>query len=294
MHKIYLSRAQSRVLAMDQPIGDPYGGPAYGEKNDPVSAMIGVAALSAGSSMLASGEQADAASDAADASASASKYSADIQKEMYDQTREDQTPWLETGQSALEQLAQYMGIGESNGQDGYGSLTKDFSMDDYEADPGYAFRLSEGEKALERSASSRGGLYSGRYLKDLTRFSQDTASQEYGNAYNRYQSNQTNQYNRLASLAGVGQTANNALSDAGSSYANSVGNLTMTDAANQGNLSLAAGNANASGYSGVANALGKINWGSLGGSSTSSGWNDDTMSYGSGGNWAGNSTGFDW
>lgn len=150
----------------------------------------------------------------------------------------------------------------------FGSLLKSFSMADYQADPGYAFRVSEGQKALERSAAARGGLYSGRAAKDLTRFGQDQGSQEYQNAFNRYQSNQNNQFNRLASIAGVGQTANNALSTAGTNYANSVGNIGMTNAANQGNAALASGNARASGYMGIASALGNVNWGSLGGSSS--------------------------
>src|SRR5690606_37916407 len=32
-------------------------------------------------------------------------------------------------------------------------------------DPGYAFRLKEGQKALDRQASAAGGLYSGGQLK---------------------------------------------------------------------------------------------------------------------------------
>lgn len=45
--KIYLSRAQTRVMAMEHPIGDPTGGPAYGERNDPVSAIVAVATMAA-------------------------------------------------------------------------------------------------------------------------------------------------------------------------------------------------------------------------------------------------------
>ena len=153
----------------------------------------------------------------------------------------------------------------------FGSLANNFTLADYQADPGYAFRLAEGQKALERSAAARGGLYSGRAMKDMNAYAQGQASQEYGNAYNRYQSNQNNQYNRLASIAGVGQTANNALAQSGQNYANQVGNLTMTNAANQGNAALVGANARMSGYAGLGNALGKVNWGSLGGGSGGSG-----------------------
>ena len=47
MSKIYLSRSISRTLSADHPVGDPTGGAAYGEKNDPVSAILSVAAMGA-------------------------------------------------------------------------------------------------------------------------------------------------------------------------------------------------------------------------------------------------------
>lgn len=45
MQKTYLSRAMTRAMALDHPIGDPTGGPAYGEKNDPISAVISIASM---------------------------------------------------------------------------------------------------------------------------------------------------------------------------------------------------------------------------------------------------------
>ena len=43
--KIYLSRAMTKAMSADHPIGDPTGGPAYGERNDPVSAIIAVSTM---------------------------------------------------------------------------------------------------------------------------------------------------------------------------------------------------------------------------------------------------------
>ena len=159
----------------------------------------------------------------------------------------------------------------------YGSLLKPFSMEDYQADPGYAFRLSEGQKGLERSAAARGGLYSGRAMKDMDAYSQGMASQEYGNAYNRYNTDQTNTFNRLATVAGYGQTANNQVQQAGSQYANNAGNIMTDNAANQGNALMSAANSQASSYSGIAKALGSVNWGGLTGKSGTSG--GGTLSY---------------
>jgi hypothetical protein len=107
-------------------------------------------------------------------------------------------------------------------------------MADYQEDPGFKFRLAEGQKAIERSAAARGGLNSGATLKALTNYGQGAASEEYQNAYNRFNSDRDQRFNRLASIAGVGQTATNQVSQAGQSAANAIGQSQM-----------AVGNANA-------------------------------------------------
>jgi hypothetical protein len=125
----------------------------------------------------------------------------------------------------------------------FGKYTRDFSMQDFQADPGYAFRMSEGMKGLERSAAARGGLLSGAAMKGIQRFGQDLGSQEYMNAFNRYQTNRANQLNPLQSLSGAGQTSANTLSSAAGQYGQGA-----SEAAYQG------ANARASGYVGSANA----------------------------------------
>lgn len=211
------------------------------------TAVVGGAVIGGVASYLGSEAQSDAARDAASASADSARYSTDIQKQIYDQTRADQTPWREAGANALAQLT--AGTGEG------GDLVRPFSMADYEADPGYAFRMSEGMKAIERSAAARGGALSGGALRATERFGQGLASDEYGRAFERYQVNQGNRFNRLASLAGVGQTANAATGQAGSNYANAITGISQADATNQGNAILAAGNARASGYAGIGSSL---------------------------------------
>lgn len=126
----------------------------------------------------------------------------------------------------------------------FGSLMRDFGMSDFQADPGYAFRQSEGMKALQRSAAARGGLLSGGAAKDTLRFSQGLASDEYGRAFDRFQVNRSNKLNPLQSLAGVGQTSANTIGQAGQTYATNAGNAIMSG-----------GNARASGYVGKANAI---------------------------------------
>lgn len=99
-------------------------------------------------------------------------------------------------------------------------------------DPGYQFRRDEGMRGLENSAAARGGLLSGKFIRNAQRYGQDLASQEYSNAFNR-----------LAGIAGVGQQQAQQLAGLGSEYAGDVGQNMMN-----------AANARASGYVGKANA----------------------------------------
>jgi len=118
-----------------------------------------------------------------------------------------------------------------------------FSMDQFQQDPGYAFRMREGLKALDRSAAARGGLLGGNQLRGVTQFGQDLASQEYTNAFNRYQSERAARLNPVQSLAGMGQS--NA-----ATMAQQAGQFGQNMAEN----ALMRGNMRASGYAGIANA----------------------------------------
>lgn len=52
-------------------------------------------------------------------------------------------------------------------------------------DPGYQFRLNQGQRALEASAAGRGVLRTGGTLKDILGYGQSLASQEYQNVFDR-------------------------------------------------------------------------------------------------------------
>ena len=102
---------------------------------------------------------------AADTQANAARRAADLQKEQFDITNEQQRPWREAGGRALgkfESMADY----------------KPFDMNAFTQDPGYGFRLKQGQKALDASAAARGGLISGNALRAATAFGQDMGSQE--------------------------------------------------------------------------------------------------------------------
>jgi hypothetical protein len=50
----------------------------------------------------------------------------------------------------------------------------------FEADPGFQFRLQQGEEAINRANAARGGRAGGRALKELSEFNQGLASQAFG------------------------------------------------------------------------------------------------------------------
>jgi hypothetical protein len=104
----------------------------------------------------------------------------------------------------------------------FGSLAKNFGMDDFQTDPGYQFRLAEGQKALERKLNASGKTFSPEAAKALLGYNQDMGTNEYNNAYNRFNIDQDNLFNRLATLSGFGQTASGQIANAGTNYANAA------------------------------------------------------------------------
>lgn len=180
-------------------------------------------------------KQADATTEAAQIGANASAAASAAQERMFNRQVELQEPWRQAGQNALNKLVPLTDY-------------KKFGMSDFTQDPGYAFRLSEGQKALDRSAAARGGLISGSALKAASRYGQDMGSQEYTNAFNRYQTERAAQLQPLQSLAGVGQTAANTLGNAAGTYGTNMSNIALGAGANAGNAALAQGNIRASQY----------------------------------------------
>jgi len=143
-------------------------------------------------------------------------------EDVMGQTREANAyldPYAYTGQAANERLSALAGIG--------GDPTQALALD-----PGYQFRLAEGQKALEKSAAARGGILGGGTLKALTRYAQGAASQEFGSAFDRLSSlanrgvtTSTTMGNNLTRGAEFGATL-------GFNAANAAGGM-RTDAARQ-------------------------------------------------------------
>lgn len=197
-----------------------------------------------------SNSQAKAAKSAANQQYQASKEATQVQKDMYDQTRKDLSPYAQAGTNALKQLMGGMG---SNGQ-----FMQEYSGQDIYSDPSYQFRLQQGQDAIQSSAAAQGGLLSGATLKALQNYGQESASQEYGNAYNRFNADQTNRYNRLSNLVGLGQNAAAQQGNAGMQTAQAVASNTMAGANAQAAGTIAAGNRTANNFSSLLGATGTI------------------------------------
>ena len=162
------------------------------------------------------------ASKAAKTQAASADRASQIQQENFEQTREDLMPYKQAGDTALGQL-----MGQMT-PDGYFNQT--YTGQDIYSDPSYQFRLQQGQDAIQSSAAARGGLLSGATLKALQNYGQESASQEYSNAYNRFNADQTNRYNRLSNLVGIGQNAAAQVGNAGAQTSQAIANNTMAGA----------------------------------------------------------------
>jgi hypothetical protein len=196
------------------------------------AAILGSAVLGGLMSNKAASTQASAAQSAADAQLQAAREANALQQRIYEESVGRQQPFLQGGTEDYNRLRALM-------TGGPGAAQQFLQMD-----PGYGFRLAEGQKALDRQAAARGGLISGAALKAATRYGQELGSQEFQNAYNR-----------LAGLADVGPRAAGVMSSLGQTYGQQAGqNLMAGGQAAAGGITNAAG-ARSSGYIGGANAL---------------------------------------
>lgn len=211
--------------------------------------------IGAGIGLIGASKSAKASKSAANQEYASAMAAVDEDRRQYDQSRTDSEPWRKAGGSAVDEMSRLLGIGGDAASSGYGSLAKPFSMADYQADPGYAFRLQEAQKAIERGASAKGMLKSGAALKALDRYSQDYASNEYASAYDRFNQNQTNLYNRLAGVSGTGQTANSNLASIGQQTAQSIGGHLTDGGSAKAAGTVGASNAWSSGLQGIGNTV---------------------------------------
>lgn len=205
--------------------------------------------IPAAATLIGARSNAKAATEAANTTAAAADRASEAQERMFERQVQLQEPWRQAGETALNKLVPMA------------TEYTPFGMEQFQADPGYAFRMAEGMKALERSAAARGGLLSGNMLKGIQRYGQNLASDEYTNAFNRYQTERNAQLAPLQSLAGLGQTTAQQIGAAGVGFANRIGDIGM----NQANIAANAGLSRASTYGNALNQLANLGGRYLGG-----------------------------
>jgi hypothetical protein len=174
-----------------------------------------------------------AAQNAANIQANAANNATNLQGSEFATQQANNAPYQAAGVNALGQI-----------QSNMAAWNQPFTMSQFQNSPGYTFALQQGQQALARSQAAGGLGSSGGAQQALASYTTGLANQNYQQAFNNYQTQNQNAYNRLAGVAGIGQSATANTNAAAGSYASNAGNL-MTQA----------GNAQASGVIGGANAI---------------------------------------
>jgi hypothetical protein len=240
------------------------------------------ASVVAGSTVLSGYMNSQAAQNAANTQAQGQEAAAQVQQNMFNTLNAQQAPFRATGYNALNTIGS-LGSGTYNTVDangnvtgtgtGSGYLTNQFSNADLNAQlaPNYQFQLQQGQMANQRAANLGGGAIGGNALQGLDTFTQNYAGNAYQQAFNNYQSQRSNIYNTLASIAGLGQTANSQGVTAGTNAANAIGNAVGNAASAQAAGTIGSTNALTGGITGAANAyyLNNLLGGSSGGNNLS-------------------------
>jgi hypothetical protein len=205
---------------------------------------MATAAIAGGTSIVSGLIGSRAAKKAAAQQAAAIREASATQERMFQQGRQDLAPYRDIGYTALKDIT---------AQQPY--LTGKFEdyRDQY-LDPSMAFRLGIGEQTTQRAANVGGGAIGGNTLRALQDYSQGLASTEYSNAFNRFQTERGNIYNTLANIAGMGQGAVNTGVAAGQATAQNLGQLAVGAGQAQAAGTIGSANAIAGGLGGVGNA----------------------------------------
>jgi hypothetical protein len=209
--------------------------------------MTFVAVAIGGSALLGymgSRKQAKAAESASQLQYEATSDAAKQQREMFDILNEQQKPYREAGYGALNQINTMLP-----------SFTKEFTSADLikNLDPSYKFMLEQGLGATGQAMNVGGGGSNVDLARQ--RFAQEYAKSGAQQAFTNYQNQQSNIYNRLASLAGIGQTAQSQTNTLGTNTANALSQLGIGGASALGAGQVGAANAMAGAYGNIGNAL---------------------------------------
>lgn len=197
---------------------------------------MGIEAAIIGSALVGGAAQSRGARKAARAQQQAAATAQATEERMLERQLAETAPFRQLSLDQLNRLAALYGP--------EGAYARAPGMEEIQMDPGYGFRLAEGQKALERRLAAGGKYFSGGALKAGQQYGQELASQEYQNAFARARQQRADVTNALLGIGGFGPSL-------ASSAAGAIGQT----GTNLANIQLGAGQARASGYIGQANAL---------------------------------------
>jgi hypothetical protein len=180
--------------------------------------------------------QSNAASSAADKQAAASKYAADLQQQQFNTINDQQAPYRQAGYSALNQIGSQMPY-----------LTHQVTAEDLKSMPGFTFGLEQGVGANKQMGNVGGG--GSNITRGAQKFAEDYATNV---GMPQYISQRQGIYNTLAGIAGIGQTGQTQVNQAGMNTASNIGSAGMAGAGYQAAGQVAGANA----YSGALSNLG--------------------------------------
>jgi hypothetical protein len=221
-----MTRSQARGLQSEYPVGEAYGGLAYGAKQDPVTAGVAIG----GASIIGGKLQADAAGRAARRAEGTANAQMQMQRELAAAEAARNQPLVDLRNRMIPQMEGY----------------QDVNMADWQQDPRYQASLGAAEEERNRllgSGWARGMGRSGATLRDLMTFGQSNSNKLYGQVLDDRTALNTRGFGRLSTLAGMGQGGVDANSRTNTTLGNNLSNLAMQNAATQGAAGLAQANA---------------------------------------------------
>jgi hypothetical protein len=229
---------------------------------------FGWAAAAAAVGSIAGGAiSASGAEGAAQTQAQGAQNALNTQQGMYNNTLQNEAPFVQSGTAANAQLDYLFGLGtpgqlgpggqevtaQSSPSGGYGSLNTPFTADYMKQySPAYQFQMQQGQQGVLNQDANAQGAESGASLKDLLSFNQNYANTAFNNAFQQYQTQQGNTYNRLMGLASQGQGAASNQATGASNFGQSIGQSATNIGTALGAGQIGAANA----YAGTANSLG--------------------------------------
>ena len=178
------------------------------------------------------------------------KLGAETAREFYGKGVAAQEPYTTTGAEAINQLASLYGPG--------GVYTKQPTYDELSLDPGYNFRIQQGQQAMLNAARSGGLAGSGAALKAATRYGAGEASQEYQNAYSRFMANRLAATQGLQNIAGIGANAAGTVSQLAGTTGGQLSGNQFNQGSAMGNLASNTGATVAGAYTGIAPTMANI------------------------------------